>query len=108
MGGVDCVFCQIVKGQLPAGRIYEDEDVVVVPDKNPSASVHLLFISKNHGEEFHKTDPVKLSRVLDKVREKIGELNVPYRVVMNGNGATQVPDHLHIHLLGKVSADKPV
>jgi len=105
---VDCVFCKIVSGQMPAERIFEDEDVVVVPDKNPSALIHWLFISKSHGEEFHKVDPEKLERMLARVREKIGELNVPYRVAVNGNGATQVADHLHIHLLGKVSADKPV
>jgi len=108
MGNVDCVFCKIVGGQVPAEKIFEDDDVVVVPDKNPAVAIHWLFISKKHGEEFHKVDPVKLERILTKVREKIGELNAPYRVVMNGNGATQVPDHLHVHLLGKVSADKPV
>lgn len=108
MGVVDCVFCSIVAGKLPSERIYEDGDMVVVPDKNPSASIHWLFISKSHGEEFHKVDPVKLERMLAKVREKIGVLDVPYRVIMNGNGANLVPDHLHIHLLGKVSADKPV
>lgn len=108
MGNVDCVFCKIVTGELPTGKLYEDEDLVVVPDKNPSAPVHLLFISKTHGEEFHKTDPAKLERMLNKVREKILELNVPYRVAMNGAGANMVPDHFHIHLLGKVSADKPI
>lgn len=108
MGGVGCVFCKVVAGEVPVKVEYQDEDVVVVPDKNPSAPIHLLFISKNHGEEFHKTDPAKLSRMFLKVREKISELNVPYRVAVNGNGATQVVDHLHIHLLGKVSADKPV
>jgi len=108
MGGMECVFCRIVRGQLLAERIYEDEDIIVVPDIHPSAPVHLLFISKIHGEELHKVEAGKFERMMDKVREKIAELNVPYRVAINGNGATQVADHLHIHLLGKISADKPV
>ena len=100
-----CVFCDIVVGKLPADKIYEDEEMMVFPDIKPSASVHLLFVSKEHGEEFHNVDQSKLVRMLAKVKEKIGELKKPYRVTMNGSGATLVRDHLHIHLLGNVSSE---
>ncbi|TSC86660.1 MAG: Hit-like protein involved in cell-cycle regulation [Microgenomates group bacterium Gr01-1014_16] len=105
---MDCVFCEIAGGGVAADKIFEDEEMVVFPDKNPGAPVHLLFVSKKHGEEFHTVEPAKLEKMLGKVREKIVELGVPYRVALNGMGATQIQDHLHIHLLGKVSAEKPV
>ena len=101
-----CVFCQIVAGEIPAKKEYEDEEMIVIPDKSPSAPIHLLFISKNHGEEFHKVDREKLSRMLDRVRAKAIELGTPYRVGLNGMGATLVADHLHIHLLGRVARDR--
>src|SRR3990172_481149 len=101
----NCVFCKIVTGKLPADKKYEDEEMLVFPDVHPSAPVHLLIVSKVHGEEFHTVDASKLSRMLSKVREMIGELNFPYRVAMNGAGATVVHDHLHIHLLGRVKHD---
>ncbi|OGC93207.1 hypothetical protein A3D85_02855 [Candidatus Amesbacteria bacterium RIFCSPHIGHO2_02_FULL_47_9] len=103
-----CVFCKIAAGSLPAEKVYEDDEMIVIPDKNPAAAIHLLFISKSHGEEFHSVDPGKLARMLGKVREKIAELKMAYRVAMNGMGATLVSNHLHIHLLEKVSADRPV
>jgi len=80
----NCVFCKIVTGKLPADKKYEDEEMLVFPDVHPSAPVHLLIVSKVHGEEFHTVDASKLSRMLSKVREMIGELNFPYRVAMNG------------------------
>lgn len=101
-----CVFCQIVAGETGGIREFEDDDLVVIPDKFPSAPIHLLFISKKHGEEFHKMDRRKLGRMLSRVRVKAIEVGVPYRVVMNGMGATLVPDHLHIHLLGNVTRDR--
>mgnify|MGYP001580244808 FL=1 len=104
----NCVFCRIVAGGSPADKEYEDHEMVVFPDIHPSAPVHLLFVSKKHGEEFHNVEPEKLLRMLTKVRERIGELNSPYRVVMNGAGATVVQNHLHVHLLGQVKHDRPV
>lgn len=103
-----CIFCKIVSGEVPAERVFEDEDMIVIPDKFPSAPVHLLFVSRAHGEEFHKTDEGKLTRMLRKVREKALELAMSYRIAMNGAGASQIHDHLHIHLLGQVAHDRPV
>ena len=102
------MFCKIAAVGIPAEKVWEDGEMMVFPDKNPGAPVHLLFVSKTHGEEFHTVEPVKLERMLARVREKIIELGVPYRVAMNGMGANLVPGHLHIHLLGKITAEKPV
>lgn len=99
-----CVFCKIVNGKIPTDFEYQDEDMSVFKDKFPSAPRHLLFVSKTHGEEFHNVDIAKLSRILAKVREKALEWAVPYRIVINGAGATMVHNHLHVHLMGEVAS----
>ena len=105
-GGMeDCVFCKIVRGEVPADKVYEDDEMMVFPDIKPSADTHLLFVSKKHGEEFDTIDLSKLARMLDKVRTKIKEMGMPYRVAMNGSGANLVSNHMHIHLLGNVSSE---
>ena len=102
------MFCNIVVGKIPTDKVYEDGEMIVFPDINPSAPIHLLFVSKSHGEEFHNVDLGKLGRILAKVKEKVVEFNVPYRVAMNGAGANLVPNHLHVHLLGKISRERKV
>ena len=100
-----CVFCKIAAGEVPADKVYEDDEMMAFPDTKPSADTHLLFVSKSHGEEFDTIDMAKLSRMLEKVRSKINEMGLPYRVAMNGKGATFVANHMHIHLLGNVSSE---
>ena len=45
----DCIFCKIVKGEIPCKKVYEDEDVLAFHDINPSAPIHFLLIPKNQG-----------------------------------------------------------
>jgi len=100
---LDCIFCKVVGGKIPAKIEYQDEEMAVFPDKFPSAPRHLLFVSKLHGEEFHTVDSAKLARMLAKVKQWAIEWKVPYRVTLNGLGATMVHNHLHIHLMGEVA-----
>ena len=106
-----CIFCKIISGQVETNKIDETEDCIVIPDISAQAPIHLLFVSKTHGEEFASVDAAKLSRMMGKVKaviqdKKLDQLS--YRVIMNGVGATIVHNHLHIHLLGSVSHDRPV
>lgn len=99
------MFCEIAAGEVPTDKVYEDDEMMVFPDIKPSAEFHLLFVSKKHGEEFDTIDAAKLARMLERVRSKIRETGLPYRVAMNGRGATLVVNHMHIHLLGNVSSE---
>ena len=50
----NCVFCKIVKGDIPSTKVYEDDDMIIIKDLNPQAPVHLLLIPKQHYERFGK------------------------------------------------------
>lgn len=108
---VNCVFCKIIGGEVPADKQAETEDYMVIPDISPQAPIHLLFVSKSHGEELANVTLYKLGRMLAGVQEMITDKKLDqlsYRIVMNGAGANLVHNHLHIHLLGSVTKDRPV
>jgi len=100
-----------VAGQAPADKQGETEDLIIIPDISSQAPIHLLFVSKNHGEELANVQSAKLGRMLDRVQQEINQRDLAkssYRIAINGAGATLVPNHLHIHLLGRLSPTRPV
>lgn len=107
----NCLFCKIVTGKAPAEKLGETEDLIVIPDISAQAPVHLLFVSKNHGEELANVEMAKLCRMFSQVQQEIQDRNLTdssYRIAINGAKATLVHKHLHIHLLGQVSPQRPV
>lgn len=107
----NCIFCKIVAGKAPAEKLGETEDLVIIPDISAQAPVHLLFVSKSHGEELANVDMAKLSRMFARLQQEIqdrGLTDSSYRIAINGAKATLVPNHLHIHLLGQVSPQRPM
>lgn len=103
---MDCLFCKIVAGTIPAKKIFEDEFAVAILDINPQAPVHALVIPKKHVASLAKTgagDKELLGHLLDVARELAKELKLGngYRVVINtGPNGGQTVDHLHLHVLG--------
>ena len=102
----DCLFCKIVKGSIPANRVYEDECCIGFPDINPQAPTHLLIIPKEHIASHAKTleDDAELMGHLMATAAAIArdhKLDKGYRIVMNtGSDGGQTVSHLHLHLLG--------
>lgn len=105
-----CIFCKIVRGELPAKVVYEDEDCMVFHDINPAAPVHLLMIPKKHivsMQEINPEDAVWLGRMLSKV-PKIALDNGcnpgpsgGFRLMTNsGVEGGQEVLHLHFHIYG--------
>lgn len=106
----DCVFCKIIKGEIPAEVVCQDTAVMAFKDITPQAPVHYIFVPKEHVGDFLDADDETVlaikNRILDKVRElKLAEKG--YRLVVNGGAAKAVP-HLHVHLLGEVSVKREV
>ena len=103
---MDCLFCRIIRGEIPAKKVYEDKETFVFEDINPKAPTHVLIIPKEH--------VVDLKEAKQKDAEIIGKLHLVaaqiardrqiengYRTVFNvGPGAGQSVFHLHLHLLG--------
>ncbi|MEK7565670.1 MAG: HIT domain-containing protein [Patescibacteria group bacterium] len=96
----DCVFCKVVAGEIPAGFVYQDEEIAVFPDVKPQTQTHLLLIPKKHFMDLNDAP----DEIILKIKNKILELSKDmesYRVVVNGAAAQEVK-HLHFHLLGGV------
>lgn len=102
----NCIFCKIVKGDIPSAKVYEDEDMIIIKDLNPQASVHLLLIPKEHYAnivEMSDAQAQTLAKCLKKLStltDKLGLQN-GFRLVSNkGEDGCQSVGHLHIHILG--------
>jgi histidine triad (HIT) family protein len=102
----DCLFCKIVAGEIPANKIYEDDEILAFHDVNPQAPSHVLIIPKRHIESLNdvdRGDAESLGRLLLAAREVASQLGISsgYRVVNNcGSAAGQSVFHVHFHLLG--------
>lgn len=101
-----CVFCKIIKGEIPSAKVYEDERMCVFKDVEPKAKVHLLAVPKSHFKLLSEMDEDQ-SQTLKYMLEKIPAIAVAngckngYRLLINqGDDAGQTVFHLHIHILG--------
>ncbi|MGC8566838.1 MAG: HIT family protein [Caldisphaera sp.] len=102
---MDCIFCEISSGKLPAYKIYEDEDLLVILDKKPVSKGHLLVIPREHYEGIQDTPP----NVLAKTWLAASALAKIYRINLNalgvnvltnsGEAAGQVIFHFHVHVI---------
>lgn len=99
-----CIFCRIVRGEIPVKIIYQDETIIVFPSNQPLAPTHLLFVPKKHIETFLDMEEILAGKIATAVQAKARDLKLnekSYKVVINGGKAQEVP-HLHWHLLGEV------
>ncbi|MBP3308232.1 MAG: histidine triad nucleotide-binding protein [Clostridia bacterium] len=103
---MDCLFCAIIKGEIPSGKIYEDEYCYCFKDINPQAKVHALVVPKVHITSVDAIDE-QSSVIISKIFEAIPKiarllsLKDGYRVVSNiGDHGCQSVKHLHFHILG--------
>ena len=102
----NCIFCKIVKGDIPSTKVYEDDDMIIIKDLNPQAPVHLLLIPKEHYAnimEMTDSQSQTLARCLKKLSTLTDELGLQngFRLVSNkGEDGCQSVGHLHIHILG--------
>ena len=102
---MDCLFCKIASGEIPAKHVYRDDDVLAIEDINPQAPVHLLVMPTAHhaniGELSDARKGALLARLIE-VATKLGRERGDdgYRLVLNtGPDGGQTVDHLHVHVL---------
>lgn len=112
----DCLFCKIIKGEIPSSKVYEDDEILAFNDINPAAPIHILVIPKKHITSLaymEKKDEAivgKIYGVINKIAEEKGFKESGYRVIVNcGKDAGQEVMHLHFHILaGAKFGDKIV
>ncbi len=102
----DCIFCRIVRGEVPSKKVYEDDDLYAFHDIHPAAPVHFMIIPKLHVASLMDTDSShamllgKMLTMAPKLAQEQG-LNNGFRTVINtGKGGGQEVFHLHIHIIG--------
>ena len=104
----DCVFCKIVKKELPSDKIKETDNLIAINDINPQADTHILIIPKRHIKDVSELDDSLWTEIkklgLALMREK-GITN--FRMTTNAGNAADV-HHMHMHLLGEISSDQKI
>lgn len=112
----DCIFCKIIKGEIPSKKVYEDDEILAFKDIQPAAPIHILVIPKKHIPslvQIEKEDEIligKIYTIINKIAKEQGVLDKGYRVIVNcGKDGGQEVGHLHFHLLaGKSLGEKIV
>jgi histidine triad (HIT) family protein len=104
---MDCIFCKIAGGTIPADIVYTDRDVIAFRDIHPQAPVHDVIIPRKHIESVNDLNTAdkelagKMLLVAKMVASKEGLAERGYRVsINNGPDGTQIVPHLHMHVIG--------
>ncbi len=102
----NCLFCKIIAGEIPATKMYEDENMIIIKDIDPKAKNHFLCIPKSHFKllaEMNDEQSEMVRKCLVKIPQLEKELGLEngYRLVINqGEDAGQTVPHLHVHIIG--------
>lgn len=111
---MDCLFCKIIKGEIPSAKVYEDDKVYAFRDIEPQAPVHILIIPKEHIASANELTEENASivghifAVAAKIAKEEGIAEGGYRIVNNcGQDGGQTVGHLHFHMLGGRSLQWP-
>lgn len=107
----DCIFCKIVKGDIPCTKVYEDEKVLAFADINPVTDGHTLIIPKNHAENIWAISGDDLNavhlaaiKIAHALKVALNPVGVAF-LQLNGRGVNQVVMHYHLHLIPRGSED---
>ena len=102
----DCIFCRIARGEIPARKVYEDEDLLAFHDIQPQAPVHLLVIPRQHVASLYDAG-AEQQRAFGKMLTLAGTLALQagaadgFRIIVNtGRVGHQEVYHVHLHSLG--------
>jgi histidine triad (HIT) family protein len=107
----ECVFCKIVKGELPCKKVYENDNFLAFLDINPKAEGHTVMISKQHYRTILDLPKSLGMELLDAVKEVSMKLmnekkGAGFNVIVNNfPAAGQVVDHVHVHIIPRNEGD---
>jgi len=102
----NCLFCKIVRGEIPCRKVYEDDEVLAFHDIHPVAPVHFMLVPKQHfaslleAKAEHAALLGKMLLLAPKLAREQGLENGFRTVINSGKGGGQEVFHLHIHVIG--------
>ena len=102
----DCIFCKIVRGEIPSKQVFSDEHLIVFHDISPKAPTHLLVVPRKHIASLNEADESDrqllghIMMTIPQIAREAG-LDEGYRTILNtGRGGGQEVFHIHFHILG--------
>ena len=107
----DCIFCKILRGELPSFRIYDDDKTFAFMDINPVSDGHALVVPKYHSEDLYATPDEWLGPTISTARKVAAAVNAVIKpeginlLQANGPGANQSVLHLHFHIIPRYADD---
>ena len=106
-----CVFCEIINGNIPSDKVYEDDMMIAFKDLNPQAPVHILAVPKEHiccANAINEENSKYVAHIFEKLPEIAKAQGIEsYRIINNcGEDAGQTVMHLHFHILGGVKMEE--
>ncbi len=108
---MDCIFCKIIKGEIPCKKVYEDENILAFLDAQPHTKGHTLVIPKKHAEVIFDLTNEESKNLILAVKKVMMELKSKihcdgFNVGWNHNSAGgQVVPHLHVHIMPRYNGD---
>ena len=102
----NCLFCKIIKGEIPSNKVYEDDEILAFKDINPQAPVHVLVVPKKHiscAKDIKVEDEALIGKMFTVINKIAADLKLEngFRIVNNcGEDGGQEVMHLHFHILG--------
>jgi histidine triad (HIT) family protein len=102
----NCIFCKIVRGEIPAKKVYEDDEVIAFNDIRPQAPVHVLLVPKAHiatlydAQPGHQSALGKMLAVAGRLAREAGAADGFRTIINNGRVGHQEVYHVHMHVLG--------
>lgn len=110
-----CLFCKIIKGEIPAEKVYENDSTVIIRDIDPQAPYHLLALPRKHYAAIHDIPSEEIASYMGDLTKAVSHYlkesgldQKGYRLVINsGRSAGQSVFHIHVHILGGRSMQWP-
>ena len=109
---MECIFCKIIKGEIPSYKIYEDDKIYAFLDINPYSNGHTLIIPKEHTLDITTIDTNTLNHIMDKSKDiaklLTNKLNSDGYTLIQNNGFVQEIKHFHLHVIPKYIKDSDI
>ena len=107
---MDCIFCKIVKGEIPSYKIYEDDIVIAILDISQTTEGHTLVIPKKHYKNLYELDSNmsgEIFKIIPNISKAIKKAfnHIGLNLIINTERPLQTVNHLHIHLIPRYEND---
>ena len=111
----DCIFCKIIKGEIPSTNVFRDEQVTAFRDLKPAAPIHILLVPNKHIDSINtltNDDEQLIGHLFTAAKQIAAQESIAeggYRLIINTNAhAGQTVFHIHLHLLGGAPMNHPM